>query len=79
METSNILDANCTNCEYVKYEHTDGIRLEKCSVFHRKGKFNSLPINKTAEEAVLNGHKGLCEKYSPALALIMQGATFVYG
>ncbi|MEK6873645.1 MAG: hypothetical protein AABW91_02275 [Nanoarchaeota archaeon] len=36
METSNILDANCTNCEYVKYEHTDGIRLENAVFFIEK-------------------------------------------
>ena len=78
MELYNLINANCTNCEYVNYSHTDGIRLERCKVFHKKDKFKSLPINTEARESILNGAKDLCEKYSPALDLIMDGKSFVY-
>ena len=78
MEINNIIIANCTNCEYVLYKHTDGIRLERCKVFHRKDKFNSLPINHDAQESVLNGSLDLCEKYSPSSQLENQGIEIIY-
>ena len=78
MNPNNLVNANCTNCEYVLYKHTDGIRLERCKVFHRKDKFNSIPINPEARDSVLNGSLDLCEKYSPALELIINGVIFVY-
>jgi len=64
--------ANCTNCEYVEYRHTDGIRFERCSVFHKKDKFKGLPINSIAEEAVMEGNLNLCERYQQSQDLINQ-------
>ncbi len=78
METNNAIIANCTNCEYVLYKHTDGIRLERCKVFHRKEKFNSIPINPEARDSVLNGSLDLCERYSPASQLENQGMEIIY-
>jgi len=69
----NEIIANCTNCEHVKYYHTDGIRLERCEVFHKKDRFKGLPINPEAEESVMEGNLNLCEKYQQSQELLNQG------
>ncbi|OIO41263.1 hypothetical protein COU56_02270 [Candidatus Pacearchaeota archaeon CG10_big_fil_rev_8_21_14_0_10_31_9] len=62
------ITASCTNCEYVLYKESDSIRLERCKGV-RIG-FNNLPLNKEAEEAVLNGNQLLCERYCPSKSLL---------
>lgn len=73
-----IIDANCSNCEYVRYIHVDFIRLERCGIKVDKKNYNQFPSNPDAMEAVLNGKESLCEKHIEAKNLTDQGIIVVY-
>ena len=69
MELNDTIKANCTNCVYVQYFHTDAVRFERCSVFYKKDKFKSIPINRQAMDSVLNGNPNLCERYKKSMEI----------
>ncbi|MFA6023307.1 MAG: hypothetical protein WC781_04420 [Candidatus Pacearchaeota archaeon] len=76
MELRTEIKANCTNCNYVAYIHTDGIRYERCKI---RKKYNTVSINPMALQSIeewddSKGPIDLCERYSKTDKL----ATKVY-
>ena len=68
MERKSEIKANCSNCVYVSYLESDGVRFERCKI---RRKYNQFKTNPLALESVENGCESLCEKYQPAQELKM--------